>query len=141
MLRLQLVSMKRFAPGSRPHTKGGDGRKSRPRVRRSIYSLLKIASRIRNLILRGLLTQQNWRGVTLAKRLRAIIYQPSYAQDDDGLDELMTHECLIYAFPRKAFVDESYQSRNFRCAEVKSRDVRRKRILLAELEGTQTPLG
>ena len=58
-----------------------------------------------------------------------LIYRPEYAHADDGLGELMTHECLIYADQGKVFADEDYQPKNFRIAKAKSRDVRRRRIL------------
>ena len=69
------------------------------------------------------------KGVTKAKKIWGIIYRPEYAHDDDGLGELMTHECLIYADQGKVFADEDYQPKNFRIAKAKSRDVRRRRIL------------
>ena len=47
-------------------------------------------------------------GVTTAQRLRGAIYRPEYAHDDDdGLGDFMTHECLNYAARRAVvFVEE-----------------------------------
>ena len=72
--------------------------------------------------------------------MRGIIFSPDYAHDVDGLGELMTMEVLIYDVQGNVFVGESYLARNFRMANIKSRDARRLRILRDEIPGNHTSL-
>ena len=81
------------------------------------------------------------RNLRAAKALWDLISHPEYADEDDGIDGLMTKEALYYAIQGKVFADEAYCSRNFRLAKLQSRNVRRARILSGKTPAGETPLG
>ena len=72
-------------------------------------------------------------GVTSAKRFRDILSRPEYANDDDVLGALMTHDYLTYDVHGQAFVDEAYMRPNFRNAKIKAGDMRRGQIVRGEI--------
>ena len=81
------------------------------------------------------------RNLRAAKALWNLTPHPEYADEDDGIDGLMTKEALYYAIQGQVFVDEAYCSRNFRLAKIQSRNVRRARILSGKTPAGETPLG
>ena len=82
------------------------------------------------------MSEAEYSGVSHEGELWDVVYRPEYARDEDGVDALMTQECLIYDAQGKVSVDAAYRSKNIRIAKAKSRDVRSQRTLLGEiLEG------
>ena len=81
------------------------------------------------------------RGVTQADKLRGEIYRPEYSRGNDGFGELMTNGRLSCAAHWEASFDEAYQAQNLRRAKVKSSDIRRQQMLIAEIPETIPELG
>ena len=82
--------------------------------------------------------QQNLRA---AKALWDLIPHHEYADEDDGIDKLMTKEALYYAIQGQVFVDEAYCSHNFRVAKIQSRNARRARVMSGKKPAGVTTLG